>query len=141
MTDDGWQEADGVERKAYSPRLLLSLKPKVRTAPCPLSGLPVLSDPVAGVIQLVECQLPKLDVVGSSPIARSYATYGFLSSSRLLGGGESAFLDKFHVLLLDQIGPVGVFPVLTAELPAYAVANELGLPQDTGSLLLLVAPA
>ena len=25
----------------------------------------------AGVIQLVECQLPKLDVVGSSPIARS----------------------------------------------------------------------
>ncbi len=27
----------------------------------------------AGVIQLVECQLPKLDVVGSSPIARSVA--------------------------------------------------------------------
>lgn len=26
---------------------------------------------LAGVIQLVECQLPKLDVVGSSPIARS----------------------------------------------------------------------
>jgi hypothetical protein len=26
---------------------------------------------VAGVIQLVECQLPKLDVAGSSPVARS----------------------------------------------------------------------
>ncbi len=28
-------------------------------------------DVVAGVIQLVECQLPKLDVAGSSPVARS----------------------------------------------------------------------
>ena len=28
-------------------------------------------DSVAGVIQLVECQLPKLDVAGSSPVARS----------------------------------------------------------------------
>ena len=27
---------------------------------------------VAGVIQLVECQLPKLDVAGSSPVARSH---------------------------------------------------------------------
>ena len=27
----------------------------------------------AGVIQLVECQLPKLDVAGSSPVARSSA--------------------------------------------------------------------
>ena len=27
--------------------------------------------PFAGVIQLVECQLPKLDVAGSSPVARS----------------------------------------------------------------------
>ena len=27
--------------------------------------------PLAGVIQLVECQLPKLDVAGSSPVARS----------------------------------------------------------------------
>ena len=26
---------------------------------------------IAGVIQLVECQLPKLDVAGSSPVARS----------------------------------------------------------------------
>ena len=26
----------------------------------------------AGVIQLVECQLPKLDVAGSSPVARSF---------------------------------------------------------------------
>ena len=26
---------------------------------------------LAGVIQLVECQLPKLDVAGSSPVARS----------------------------------------------------------------------
>src|SRR5215218_8084494 len=30
----------------------------------------------AGVIQLVECQLPKLDVVGSSPIARSLEMVG-----------------------------------------------------------------
>jgi hypothetical protein len=28
----------------------------------------------AGVIQLVECQLPKLDVAGSSPVARSSRT-------------------------------------------------------------------
>jgi hypothetical protein len=28
---------------------------------------------LAGVIQLVECQLPKLDVAGSSPVARSFA--------------------------------------------------------------------
>lgn len=28
---------------------------------------------IAGVIQLVECQLPKLDVAGSSPVARSDA--------------------------------------------------------------------
>jgi hypothetical protein len=28
----------------------------------------------AGVIQLVECQLPKLDVAGSSPVARSLAS-------------------------------------------------------------------
>ncbi len=29
---------------------------------------------LAGVIQLVECQLPKLDVAGSSPVARSEIT-------------------------------------------------------------------
>ena len=33
-------------------------------------GRPILV-PLAGVIQLVECQLPKLDVAGSSPVARS----------------------------------------------------------------------
>src|SRR4051794_31013184 len=32
---------------------------------------PVCCVVVAGVIQLVECQLPKLDVAGSSPVARS----------------------------------------------------------------------
>ncbi len=31
----------------------------------------------AGVIQLVECQLPKLDVAGSSPVARSWMWFGF----------------------------------------------------------------
>ena len=30
---------------------------------------------IAGVIQLVECQLPKLDVAGSSPVARSHVSY------------------------------------------------------------------
>jgi hypothetical protein len=34
---------------------------------------------LAGVIQLVECQLPKLDVVGSSPIARSLEVLEFQS--------------------------------------------------------------
>jgi hypothetical protein len=33
-----------------------------------INRLPIV---VAGVIQLVECQLPKLDVAGSSPVARS----------------------------------------------------------------------
>jgi hypothetical protein len=32
----------------------------------------VRSSTFAGVIQLVECQLPKLDVAGSSPVARSF---------------------------------------------------------------------
>jgi hypothetical protein len=32
---------------------------------------------VAGVIQLVECQLPKLDVAGSSPVARSLEVVKF----------------------------------------------------------------
>jgi hypothetical protein len=31
----------------------------------------LLREYYAGVIQLVECQLPKLDVAGSSPVARS----------------------------------------------------------------------
>src|SRR5215207_9262540 len=31
----------------------------------------------AGVIQLVECQLPKLDVTGSSPVARSFEVLKF----------------------------------------------------------------
>ncbi len=35
------------------------------------SRAPYVDEQHAGVIQLVECQLPKLDVVGSSPIARS----------------------------------------------------------------------
>jgi hypothetical protein len=30
----------------------------------------------AGVIQLVECQLPKLDVAGSSPVSRSMFSMG-----------------------------------------------------------------
>src|SRR5437763_1216739 len=33
----------------------------------------------AGVIQLVECQLPKLDVAGSSPVARSPSDYRSLA--------------------------------------------------------------
>src|ERR1700722_13215319 len=36
---------------------------------------------VAGVIQLVECQLPKLDVAGSSPVARSREIFKLLSLS------------------------------------------------------------
>ena len=56
-------------RRVGRPRLLLPCSiPK-------LNGRAVLNGSrawfFAGVIQLVECQLPKLDVVGSSPIARS----------------------------------------------------------------------
>jgi hypothetical protein len=32
---------------------------------------------IAGVIQLVECQLPKLDVAGLSPVARSLEAVEF----------------------------------------------------------------
>ena len=48
---------------------------------------------IAGVIQLVECQLPKLDVAGSSPVARSdtskatatsYVAVAFLFARALL---------------------------------------------------------
>jgi hypothetical protein len=35
-------------------------------------GPSVTKPTFAGVIQLVECQLPKLDVAGSSPVARSF---------------------------------------------------------------------
>ena len=44
---------------------------RARRAACPglVAGLTYLT--FAGVIQLVECQLPKLDVAGSSPVARS----------------------------------------------------------------------
>ena len=35
------------------------------------TGLRYVELQFAGVIQLVECQLPKLDVAGSSPVARS----------------------------------------------------------------------
>ena len=40
---------------------------------------------LAGVIQLVECQLPKLDVAGSSPVARSE-----ISNAPVPGSGAGA---------------------------------------------------
>ena len=44
-------------------------------------GLPGLILTVSGSNSVVECQLPKLDVVGSSPISRSkQTTYGYESS-------------------------------------------------------------
>jgi hypothetical protein len=46
----------------------------------------------AGVIQLVECQLPKLDVVGSSPIARSVTHYHDHLRKRPAGLGRPFFV-------------------------------------------------
>ena len=45
----------------------------------------------AGVIQLVECQLPKLDVAGSSPVARS-ASFHFQPALVSLPAGPSSTL-------------------------------------------------
>jgi hypothetical protein len=53
---------------------------------------------LAGVIQLVECQLPKLDVAGSSPVARSlkYLVMNSLeAASALMRGGRFAFFRWF----------------------------------------------
>ena len=52
----------------------------------------------AGVAQLVEHQLPKLRVVGSSPIARSQKGPGnraFPISVDALGGRDSGLLERF----------------------------------------------
>ncbi len=35
------------------------------------AGFPAASDPKGGSNSVVECQLPKLDVAGSSPVSRS----------------------------------------------------------------------
>ena len=56
----------------------------------------------AGVIQLVECQLPKLDVAGSSPVARSVssliATFCETAAS-LLGRGRFCLVPNRYKLL------------------------------------------
>ena len=53
----------------------------------------------AGVIQLVECQLPKLDVAGSSPVARSAETHQDAALPEFSGGrlfgGVSASIQQF----------------------------------------------
>ena len=56
----------------------------------------------AGVIQLVECQLPKLDVTGSSPVARSFEVLKFqiLPVAGSLTGPGDFFLGPVP-------GPVG----------------------------------
>ena len=51
----------------------------------------------AGVIQLVECQLPKLDVVGSSPIARSITDWQSSSKKRPLRFAWGPFRVKNSV--------------------------------------------
>ena len=52
---------------------------------------------VAGVIQLVECQLPKLDVTGSSPVARSI-TRCHRSKKRPphMGAGAALLIGRFE---------------------------------------------
>jgi hypothetical protein len=50
----------------------------------PLGSIPTCRDRevvFAGVIQLVECQLPKLDVAGSSPVARSFQSHHMRSAT------------------------------------------------------------
>ena len=53
----------------------------------------------AGVIQLVECQLPKLDVAGSSPVARSDKSLmqNRLEAVSIGTGGHFIYLKAFPV--------------------------------------------
>jgi hypothetical protein len=53
---------------------------------------PVCCVVVAGVIQLVECQLPKLDVAGSSPVARSHVIVPNATSETATDLSEWRFL-------------------------------------------------
>src|SRR5438034_10179708 len=48
-----------------------SIRNRAVVGSIPTAGSRKPSQDFAGVIQLVECQLPKLDVAGSSPVARS----------------------------------------------------------------------
>jgi hypothetical protein len=54
-----------------------------RTAPSARAN----ADGVAGITQLVECKLPKLDVAGSNPVSRSNVAR-FAPNSRALVGDE-----------------------------------------------------
>jgi hypothetical protein len=63
----------------------------------PVDGLRVNFGQCAGVIQLVECQLPKLDVAGSSPVARSFEVVGFSEvRRRWRAGGPQRFFFGGH---------------------------------------------
>ena len=83
----GWRGRARRDQEASGASARLS---RVRAAAI-LSGVAVQ---YAGVIQLVECQLPKLDVAGSSPVARSCKIVGKhrVVGARTLTGPGAFFL-------------------------------------------------
>ena len=76
---------------------------------------------LAGVIQLVECQLPKLDVTGSSPVARSLEV---LSSQAVPVVGIRMGPDDFFFGPVP--GPVGalIFAAKTARCSGVSAARR-----------------
>ena len=82
--DDPWREGGERRSRRVSPAVLLVRRGALAAMASregagarlvTVSGGGYIAGPgsnrFAGVIQLVECQLPKLDVAGSSPVARS----------------------------------------------------------------------
>ncbi len=91
-------------------------------------------DKIAGVIQLVECQLPKLDVAGSSPVARSLETRKFCSIAIAL-------------LTATACGrtPAGLAPIAITHVSVIDVASGATRPDNTvivsGNRIAFVGPA
>ena len=62
----------------------------------------------AGVIQLVECQLPKLDVAGSSPVARSLLiTPSLWLGAFLFWDSSGNFANRVVMLCIELTSSVG----------------------------------
>jgi hypothetical protein len=75
----------------------------------------------AGVIQLVECQLPKLDVAGSSPVARSLEVVKF---KKLEAADHQTVTGRFFRLVIDASSAITMRARTLARRSAVASAYE-----------------
>ncbi len=101
----------------------------------------LLSRKYAGVIQLVECQLPKLDVAGSSPVARSFrkrnpaaSRIPFLVVVKSPGTGIVQRLEAALRLPRQVMGPCALASsiksprIIAKTMPNVAVLSRHGCP-------------